>query len=111
MTDRFFRTHYLKKGNVVPLQVLRRSESTLRFVGTGLIYGDLFGKDEIGYDAFDKDIARVQIYFKSLSNLRMHKSTSMTWTDFFSNIGGLFGLVLGMGIISLFEIIWLFLSF
>ena len=32
---------------------------------------------------------------------------SMTWVDFFSNIGGLLGLVLGMGIISFIEIVWL----
>jgi hypothetical protein len=33
----------------------------------------------------------------------------MTWIDFFSNIGGIYGLVLGMGIISFVELFWLFL--
>ena len=107
MTDRFLTTQYQKKGKVVPVSVLRRLSPTQRFAGSGLIYGDVFGKDDIGYDAFDKDIARVQIYFKSVSTMRMHKSKTMTWTDFFSNIGGLFGLILGMGIISLIEICWL----
>jgi len=32
---------------------------------------------------------------------------SMTWVIFFSNIGGLLGLVLGMGIISVIELFWL----
>jgi hypothetical protein len=32
---------------------------------------------------------------------------SMTWVIFFSNIGGLLGLVLGMGIISFIELFWL----
>jgi hypothetical protein len=31
----------------------------------------------------------------------------MSWNDFFSNVGGLFGLVLGVGIIYMFEICWL----
>jgi hypothetical protein len=31
----------------------------------------------------------------------------MTWVIFFSNIGGLLGLVLGMGIISVIELFWL----
>jgi hypothetical protein len=31
----------------------------------------------------------------------------MTWIDYFSTVGGLLGLVLGMGIISFVELIWL----
>jgi len=31
----------------------------------------------------------------------------MTWIDYFSAVGGLLGLVLGMGFFSLFELIWL----
>ncbi len=31
----------------------------------------------------------------------------MNWIDYFSNIGGIFGLVLGMGLITIAEIIWL----
>jgi hypothetical protein len=34
----------------------------------------------------------------------------MTWIGFFSNLGGLFGLVLGMGIIFLFELLWFLCS-
>ena len=32
---------------------------------------------------------------------------SMTWVDFLSNVGGLLGLALGMGIVSIIEIVWL----
>jgi hypothetical protein len=35
----------------------------------------------------------------------------MTWIGFLSNLGGLFGLVLGMGIIFLFELLWFLCSF
>jgi hypothetical protein len=31
----------------------------------------------------------------------------MTWIDYFSTVGGLLGLVLGMGFISFIELFWL----
>jgi hypothetical protein len=34
----------------------------------------------------------------------------MNWNDYFSNVGGIYGLVLGMGIISLVELFWLLLQ-
>ena len=33
----------------------------------------------------------------------------MTWIDYFSTVGGLLGLVLGMGFISFIELFWLVL--
>jgi hypothetical protein len=69
--------------------------------------GDVFGESLSTYDALNNDIAKVQIYFKSASTLKVKKSVKMTWIDYFSNVGGILGLVLGIGIISVFEIIWL----
>jgi uncharacterized membrane protein len=37
----------------------------------------------------------------------MGSQPRMTWIDYFSIVGGLLGLVLGMGIISFVELIWL----
>ncbi len=58
------------------------------------------------YDAYAKDIAKVEIYFKSATVTEIHREPSMTWIDFFANLGGLFGLGLGLGLIFLFEFIW-----
>ena len=112
MMDKFLRSHYKRGGKVTPVHIARKLEPVERFVGSGLTYGEVFGNTSLpGYDSIDKDVAQVQVFFKSVSTLRNHKARTMTWTNFFSNIGGLFGLILGMGIISLFEIIWLFSSF
>jgi hypothetical protein len=58
------------------------------------------------YDAYEKDIAKVEIYFKSATVTEIHREPTMTWIDFFANLGGLFGLGLGLGLIFLFEVIW-----
>ena len=49
----------------------------------------------------------LQIFFETSSVMEIVSQLRMTWVDFFSNIGGLLGLVLGMGFISFIEIIWL----
>ena len=59
------------------------------------------------YNAYGRDIAKVEIFFKTPTVLQYESYAKMTWIDFYSNIGGILGLVLGMGIISVFEFIWL----
>jgi hypothetical protein len=97
-----------RRYNVTPHYQKQNYLSSQRYSGSGLMYGDIFGRDDIGYDAFDNDIAKVQIYFRTATVFKMHRAPVMTGTDFWSNIGGIFGLILGMSIITVFEIIWLF---
>jgi amiloride-sensitive sodium channel len=59
------------------------------------------------YDAYDKDIAMVQIYFKKSTIFQIGSQPKTTWLDFIANVGGLLGLALGMGFVSFIEIIWL----
>ena len=59
------------------------------------------------YDAFDVDIAVVDIYFQKSSVIQMGRQSRMSWVDYLSNVGGLMGLVLGMGFVSFIEIFWL----
>jgi hypothetical protein len=61
----------------------------------------------INYDAYDKDIALVQFYYKKSTIIQMGTQVTMSWIDYFSAVGGLLGLVLGMGIVSVIEILWL----
>jgi len=58
------------------------------------------------YEAYEKDIAKVEIYFKSATVTEIHREPTMTWIDFFAYLGGLFGLGLGFGLIFVFEFIW-----
>ena len=83
------------------------------------------------YNAYDRDIAVVNIFFgestvfgerkqnkiwnnyiKSikffLSSSEFERSKKMTWFDFFSSIGGICGLCLGMSAISIVEFIYWF---
>jgi hypothetical protein len=71
-------------------------------------YGiDVFKNPQKTYDAFDQDIAMVQIiYQKSTVNL-LGSWLTMTWIDYFSTVGGLLGLVLGAGFVTFFEMFWL----
>jgi hypothetical protein len=82
--------------------------SSTRKTSGALPLGDVFGSTtDTNYDAFQNDIAKVQIFFKSATAFVIHREQAMTWVNFFANLGGLFGLVLGLGIIFVFEIIWL----
>ena len=58
-------------------------------------------------DAFEKDIAMVNIIYQKSTAVLMGSQNRMTWIDYFSAVGGLLGLVLGMGFFSVFELIWL----
>ena len=73
---------------------------------SSLVDGDLLSPPNDYYEAYEEDIARVEVYFKSATVTEIHREPSMTWIDYFANLGGLFGLSLGLGIIFLFEFIW-----
>ena len=68
---------------------------------------NLFETNSTTYDAFNVDIATVEIYFLKPSVIQMGRTSKMTWIDFLSNVGGLMGLVLGMGFVSFVELFWL----
>ena len=71
-------------------------------------YGiDIFKKPQKTYDAFDQDIAMVQIIYQKSTAVVMGSQLTMTWIDYFSAVGGLLGLVLGMGFVSFIELFWL----
>ena len=69
--------------------------------------GDVFTQNAKTYDAYEKDIAMVQIFFRTSTVFQMGSQPRMTWIDYLSTVGGLLGLVLGMGIVSFIELIWL----
>jgi hypothetical protein len=67
----------------------------------------MFNPVNESYDAFEKDIALAQFYFKSASVLEFQTDVSQTWIDFFSAIGGLLGLCIGISIVTFVELFWL----
>ena len=56
------------------------------------------------YDAYEKDIATVTFFFDSPTAFVYERKARMTWVDFISQMGGLFGLCMGFSLISFIEI-------
>jgi hypothetical protein len=108
MLDNLVIKDFEKRYRSLSYYMKKNFSSSHRKFGSSLRNGDVFESTNIGYDAFDKDIAKVQVYLSSATVVKYLRSPKMTWTDFFSNIGGNFGLVLGMGIISVVELVWIF---
>jgi len=59
------------------------------------------------YDAYDLDLAQVQFFFKTSTIIEFESNPSLTWVTFFSNIGGLLGLCIGLSIVTVVELFWL----
>ena len=59
------------------------------------------------YDAYEKDIAVVDFFFKTPSVIEFNTDVRLTWIDFFSAIGGLLGLCIGISIVTFIELFWL----
>ena len=63
----------------------------------------------IAYNAFEKDIAILNLYFGKDTVPEYETNERMTVWDFISNIGGLLGLCAGVSILSCAEIIYWFI--
>jgi hypothetical protein len=74
----------------------------------GTIFVSASKKNE--YDAYEKDIAVVQVFFDSPTVFKFTSDQSMTWVDFFAQIGGILGLCIGISLVTFIEIFWLFVS-
>jgi hypothetical protein len=105
MLNSFLRSQYQHNRHAQPYFMSKYFSSTNRTYSVTLPQGDIFGRTE--YDPFITDVAKVQVYFQYATMTMINSQKTMTWIDFFSNIGGIFGLILGMGIISLFELLFL----
>ena len=104
-------TEYLKRFSTQPYFIRKLFISSERKFGTSLLYGDVFESTNKPYNANDKDIAIVQIFFRLGYTTKIQRSQFMNWIGYFSNVGGIYGLVLGMGLISIVEIFWLAIQY
>lgn len=67
----------------------------------------LFTKMKRTYKAYERDISVLEVYFDRPTILKFLSQPSQTWVSFFSSIGGLLGLCLGISIVTIFELVWL----
>ena len=63
------------------------------------------------YDAYDKDIAVLTVFFDSTTVMAFNSASTQSWIDYWSNVGGALGLCIGLSIITVVEMFWLCLSF
>jgi hypothetical protein len=98
---------YNERFSTEPYFYKKYFQSSNRQSGSWLTTGDVFKTTNKQYNPFEKDISSVQIFFDSAYAIQIQRSSKMSWNDFFSNVGGLFGLVFGVGLISMFDICWL----
>ena len=59
------------------------------------------------YDAYQDDIAVVNVYFSSPTVIKFTSRINKTWIDFLSGIGGNVGLFIGFSFVTIFELLWL----
>ena len=98
---------YLKVDGLIPAYVKSKVKSSERFYSSTLKDGDLFSQADNSYDAYDKDIALLHIYFKRSTVFQLGSQPTMTWIDFLSQVGGLLGLCIGISIVTFIELVWL----
>lgn len=85
-------------------------ESNIRNVSSNDYTGSQFDFLNRKYDAFNEDIAVVNIFFDTSSVMEFGTKQRLGWVDFISNVGGLLGLCLGLSIVTVIELLWLFLK-
>ena len=98
---------YTKLLGTVPTYVKSSVTTSERFYSTTLKDGDVFSQADNSYDAYDKDIALLHIYFKRSTVFQLGSQPTMTWIDFLSQVGGLLGLCIGISIVTFIELVWL----
>ncbi len=60
-------------------------------------------------DTKEKDIAILSVYIDKPTLLQFETQASQNWVQFLSNVGGILGLCIGLSIVSIVEISWIFI--
>ncbi len=68
---------------------------------------NLVTNEIIEYDAYERDIAVLNVFFETPTVLEFTTEHSKTWFDFISAVGGNGGLFIGFSIVTILEIVWL----
>ena len=85
----------------------KRVHVTSEFKKQNLVFKENLQKHP-DYDAFHKDIALVNFYFEQSYAQKYKRQHRLKPQDFIAQVGGLFGLAIGLSLVSIFEIFWHF---
>ena len=62
------------------------------------------------YDAYEKDIAVLEVFFDTPTVMMFKSQKRQSWLDYLSSVGGAFGLSNGLCIITVIELFWVCLK-
>ena len=95
------------KGNMTKLQ--EKIQSSQREILPIYFPGYIFTNLTRLYNAYEKDIAVLNVFFASPTVMEYTTKPSKTWVDFISAVGGNGGLFIGFSIVTVLELFWLLL--
>ena len=98
---------YKKKNKTLPASLKDKIKSSLRTIKTSYLLNNFFEDLPREYDAYEKDIAVVTIFFDSTTVMMFTSQSRQSWLDYLSNVGGALGLCIGLSIITVVELVWL----
>jgi hypothetical protein len=90
--------------------LLSKITSSKRTIKKSFVLHDLFTDLYNDYDAYEKDIGVLNVYFDSTTVLKLKSEKRQTWIDYFSSVGGALGLCIGLSIVTIFEMLWVCLT-
>ena len=79
-------SEYEQKTGSIPSFVQNSVATSERFHSSTIKGGDVFSTADQSYDAYDKDIALLHIYFKRSTVFQLGTQPTMTWIDFLSQV-------------------------
>ena len=111
MSEKFstmIKTNFQMMNNTIEanLPYISSLDSSLRSTNKDIVYVKAPGSALKTYDAFDEDIALLEIVFDTSTMFVYQSSSTENWVNYLADVGGLLGIVLGMGFISFIEVIW-----
>lgn len=88
-------------------RILSKIVSSQRFLRPRRYGPNIVTTSVTEYDAYDRDIAILNVFFETPTVLEYTTQHSKTWLDIISATGGNGGLFIGFSIVTILEIIWL----
>jgi len=92
------------------LKLKEQVESSQRKILPIYFPGYLFTNLTRSYDAYEKDVAVLNVFFASPTVMEYTTKPSKTWFDFISAVGGNGGLFIGFSIVTVLELLWFLLK-
>ena len=98
--------YYINTTGKVP-EFLSNVTSSKRTIKKSYLLNYLFKGISREYDAYEKDIAVLNVFFDTTTVMTFNSESQQTWIDYFSSVGGALGLCIGLSVITVVELFWL----